>query len=93
MPKLIYLDNNATTQVHPEAIKCMLPYMHTWYGNCSSSHGFGKECKKRLNYARKTIAQLLKVRPDELIFCSGATEANNNCLRGVIAYIKVRKLL
>lgn len=93
MSKLIYLDNNATTIVHPEAIKCMIPYMNKWYGNCSSSHGFGKKCKKKLEEARKIIAKLLYVNPYELIFCSGATEANNNCLRGVYAYIKTNKIL
>lgn len=93
MPKLIYLDNNATTKVHPEAIKYMIPFMNKWYGNCSSSHGFGRRCKNYLNYARKTIANLLGVRPCELIFCSGATEANNNCIRGVYAYIVSSKKL
>lgn len=93
MSKLIYLDNNATTRVHPEAIKCMIPYMEKWYGNCSSSHGFGKKCKEYLNNSRYRLAKLLHVKPSELIFCSGATEANNNCLRGVYAYVKANKLL
>lgn len=93
MSKIIYLDNNATTKVHNEAIKYMIPYMNSLYANCSSSHGFGKKCKKSLDNARHRIAQLLKVQDNEIIFCSGATEANNNCIRGVHAYIKTKKIL
>jgi len=79
----IYMDNNATTRVHNIVIKNMIPYMNKYYGNCSSSHAFGKECHKHLDKARNKMAKLLHVKPCELIFCSGATEANNACLRGI----------
>ena len=87
---IIYMDNNATTRVHNSVIRYMIPFMNEIYGNCSSSHGFGKRCKRYLEHARKKIAKSLKVMPQEIIFCSGATEANNNCLRGVFAANKHR---
>lgn len=87
---MIYMDNNATTRVHDDVISYMIPFMNQIYGNCSSSHGFGKICKKYLECARKQIANAIHVTPSEIVFCSGATEANNNCLRGIFAINKKR---
>lgn len=83
--KVIYMDNNATTKVHKKVIKFMIPFMNQYYANPSSSHGFGKSCKYALEYARNGVANFIHVDSHEIVFCSGATEGNNNIIRGVFA--------
>lgn len=73
----IYLDNNATTSVAPEVIEKVIEELHAAPSNPSSVHFFGQQAKSRLNKARQTIAQCLKVKPTEIIFTSGGTESMN----------------
>ncbi len=80
--KRIYLDNNATTGVDPRILNSMLPELSAIPNNPSSVHYFGQEAKSRLNQARETIAAFLGVKPQEIIFTSGGTEAMNLLLRG-----------
>ena len=79
----IYLDYNATTPIDPRVAEAMLPYVHGLYGNPSSGHSFGLEARKGVDTARGQVADLLGCRPEDLIFTSGGTEANNHAIKGV----------
>lgn len=80
---MIYLDNAATTQVRREVIEAMLPFLDKRYGNASSLHSLGQDAKAALEKSRESIAKILKAEPNEIIFCSCATEANNLALKGL----------
>lgn len=84
MKQRIYLDNNATTQVDPRVIDEITKDLQTNLGNPSSIHSFGKEARNRLNKARQTIAEFLRVKPNEIIFTSGGTEGINMVIRGTL---------
>lgn len=79
----VYLDYTATTPVKEEVAKEMLKYLTESFGNPSSIHTFGLENRENLAKARDTIAGTLNVRPDEIFFTSGGTEADNWALRGI----------
>jgi len=79
---LIYLDNAASTAVHPEVVKEMLPYFDIQYGNPSSIHQFGRKTKNAIEKARKQVAALIGAEPDEITFTSGGTESNNTIFYG-----------
>ena len=81
--KKIYLDHNATTPVHPEVVKAMLPYFGERFGNPSSVHSFGQEARHALDEARGAVAAAIGARPDEIVFTSGGTEADNIAVTGV----------
>lgn len=80
--KKIYLDNNATTALDPRVIDAMQDVMTPLPFNSSSVHSFGQESRKLLTKSRDTIAHALHVKPQELIFTSGGTEALNLLIRG-----------
>jgi len=82
--KVIYTDNNATTQVAPEVLEEMLPYFHDIYGNPSSMHGFGGQVEQPLAEARKKVADLIGATPDEILFTSCGTESDNTAIRAAI---------
>jgi cysteine desulfurase len=82
---VIYLDNNATTQVDPEVLEAMLPYYHELYGNPSSMHSFGGQVGRRLREAREQVAALLGAAPEEIIFTSCGTESDNTAIRSALA--------
>ncbi|MCM8819605.1 MAG: cysteine desulfurase NifS [Candidatus Omnitrophica bacterium] len=81
--KKIYLDHNATTPTHPEVVKAMLPYYEEVFGNASSIHKFGQEAKKAIDEAREKVAEFISAKPEEIVFTSGGTEANNFAIKGV----------
>ena len=89
----IYLDHNATTPVLPEVVAAMLPYLHEHFGNPSSSHVYGWRARDAVEHARAQVAQLLGAAPDEIVFTSGGTEANNLAIRGVTELLPRRKHL
>ena len=77
----VYLDNAATTPMHPEVINEMTKMMKSQFGNPSSIHSFGREVKVAIEDARKRVARLLKVSPADIFFMSGGTESNNMAIR------------
>ncbi len=79
----IYLDHNATTPLLPEALEAMLPYLHTHFGNPSSSHPRGLIARAAVARAREQLAALVGCDADEVVFTSGGTEANNLAIRGI----------
>jgi cysteine desulfurase len=83
--KIVYLDNNATTQVAPEVLEAMLPYFHDFYGNPSSMHSFGGQVMKELREARERMAALLGASPDEIIFTSCGSESDNAAIRSALS--------
>jgi cysteine desulfurase len=82
--KVIYLDNNATTQVAPEVLEEMLPYFSEFYGNPSSMHTFGGMVEHKIAQARERLAGLLGAFPQEIIFTSCGTESDNTAIRAAI---------
>ncbi|MEO7213867.1 cysteine desulfurase family protein [Mucilaginibacter sp.] len=73
----IYLDNAATTQLDSEVFKAITPYLLEFYGNPSSHHEHGREVRNAIERARSSIADLLRASPNEIVFTSGGTEADN----------------
>ena len=90
MGRLIYLDNNATTQMAPEVLDAVTKAEPVVFGNASSMHSFGREAGKLVEDSRKNIAQLLDCDPSELIFTSGASEANNTVFMIAASIIQKR---
>lgn len=78
----LYFDHNATTPVLPEVLEAMLPFYTSAYGNPSSIHRFGQEARAALESARSQVAGLLNCRPNEVVFTSGGTEADNLAVFG-----------
>ena len=79
----IYLDYAATTPVDPRVVKAMLPYFSEKFGNTMSLHIFGQEAKQALEESREAVADLMKAKPEEIIFTGSATESNNLVLKGI----------
>ncbi len=83
--RMVYLDHNATTSVHPEVVEEMLPYFHARFGNPSSIHWAGQRAKTAIEEARGKVARLVNCDPSEVVFTSCATEANNTAIKGIAA--------
>ena len=79
----IYLDYNATTPVDPLAAQALEPWLRERFGNPSSAHLYGKEAKAAVETARADVAALIGGRPEDMVFCGSATEANNLAIFGV----------
>jgi len=86
--KRIYLDHNSTTPLHPEVLEAMLPYYKEAFGNPSTIYSFGQETRKATDEAREKVANLIGASPEEIIFTSGGTEADNLALKGVAAALE-----
>lgn len=77
MEKLIYLDNAATTQVHPEVLEAMLPFFTEDYGNPAAFYNFSQKAKKAVDEARENVANLIGAKPEEIYFTGGGSESDN----------------
>jgi cysteine desulfurase len=78
----VYLDHAATTPVRPEVLEAMLPFLQTAWGNPSSAHRMGRSAKAGLEQAKRETAEALGVEPNQVIFTSGGTEADNLAIIG-----------
>lgn len=88
--KNVYLDNNATTQVAPEVIEAMLPFLSDLWGNPSSMHTFGGQTARHIDKARAEVASLLGADPTEIVFTSCGTESDNAAIRGAVEAFETR---
>jgi cysteine desulfurase len=84
--EIIYLDNNATTQLDPAVIEEMLPFLTNYFGNPSSGYAFAAKARKVINLARERVATLLGCEPTEIIFTSGGTESNNAVINSALQF-------
>ncbi len=82
---MIYLDNNATTQIAPEVFDAMRPFLEASFGNPSSSHQAGRLARESVEKARESVAKLLGAKAGEIVFTSGGTESDNWAIRGALA--------
>lgn len=84
MKKILYYDNSATTAVHPEVISVITDVLTNTYGNPSSLHSVGQKANEVLTESRKTISKHIGCNPKEIIFTSGACEANSLAIKGFL---------
>ena len=91
--KTVYLDNASTTPMYPEVVDVMQKSMLEDYGNPSSTHQLGRKSKVILETARKKIAKHFLAEPGEIVFTSGATEANNYILKNSVEYLGVERII
>jgi cysteine desulfurase len=91
--EIIYLDNNATTQLDPAVIEEMLPFLTKYYGNPSSGYGFAATARKAINLARERLAALLGCEATEIIFTSGGTESNNAVINSALIDVRGKRVV
>ena len=88
---MIYLDNNATTQVAPEVLDAMMPFLTGSFGNPSSAHSFGRDVREAIDEARESVASLIGASdPTEIVFTSCGTESDNWAILGAVHQHKNR---
>src|SRR5881397_3729994 len=81
--RTVYLDNAATTPVRPEVLEAMLPYLgKEAFGNPSSAHRFGRAARAGVEEAKRAIAEAVGAEPNQVVFTSGGTEADNLAIIG-----------
>ena len=86
--KSVYLDHGATTPMREEVLEAMLPFLKDKFGNPSSLHSFGRESRKYIDDAREKVATAIGAHPEEIIFTSGGTEADNIAIQGTAKRLK-----
>src|SRR6185436_1298144 len=82
----IYLDHAATTPIDKRVAEAMRDFELEYFGNPSSQHREGQQARAKIDFARAEVAKFLNAKPQEIIFTSGATEANNLAIHGVITH-------
>ena len=83
LPMQIYLDHNSTTPVDPRVVEAMVPFLGSAFGNPSSAHLFGSTASLAIEGARQQVAELVGAEPDDVTFCSSATESINTVISSV----------
>ncbi len=81
--RIVYMDHAATTPVDPRVLEAMLPYFSEKFGNASSIYSLGREARQAIEEARRTVAEILHAKPEEIIFTSCGSESDNLAIRGV----------
>lgn len=89
----VYLDNAATTPLHPDVLEAMMPFMKESFGNPSAVHSFGRETRAAIERARKTIAETLRASTGEVFFTSCGTESNNTALKNSVEHLGVQRII
>jgi len=89
----VYLDNAATTAIHPKVIEEITQSMNAVFGNPSSTHQFGRKAKSLVENARKSIAKHLNVSANEIIFTAGGSEADNLILRNAVVNLGIERII
>ena len=89
----VYLDNAATTPIANEVIKEIEPYLHTYFGNPSSTHSFGRKTKNAIEINRRKIANFINADTNEIVFTSGGTEADNMAMRCAVVDLGVKRII
>ena len=84
---MIYLDNAATTRISPKVLKAMIPYLTEEYGNAGALYGLGRRAAEAIATSRLQVADLIDAEPEQIIFTSGGTEANNLAILGCRDYL------
>lgn len=84
----IYLDSNATTPIAPEVQQVIVDALESSWGNVSSNSLYGRQAKECVENARRQVALMINAKPDEVVFTSGGTEANNMILNTFTSYCK-----
>lgn len=88
---MIYLDNASTTAISEEVLEAMMPYLTWKHGNAGSLHSMGREAHDAIQHAREQVARFINAFPDQIIFTSGGTEANNMVVHDAMFYYGHRK--
>jgi cysteine desulfurase len=88
---LIYLDHNATTPVLPEVVEAMMPWLTVNWGNPSSIHAPGRAAHLAVEEARNKVARLVGACPEQVVFTSGATEANNSAIHSALIHAPTKR--
>jgi cysteine desulfurase len=89
--QVIYLDNNATTELDPAVVEEMLPFLTQYYGNPSSGYTFGRQVRRAIELARERVAALLGCEPGEIVFTSCGTESNNAAVNSALQLSPTRR--
>lgn len=87
---MIYLDNAATTPIHEEVLDAMKPYLTNQYGNPGAIYKLGRDAKKAIDDARESVASAIGCQPEQVIFTSGGSEANNLAIKGASGALRRR---
>src|SRR5215813_11709076 len=89
----IYFDNAATTALDPQVLEAMMPYLTERFGNPSSIYSYGRESRLAIEYARKTVANILHAHPAEIFFTSGGTESTNTAITASVRDLDCRHII
>lgn len=85
---MIYLDNASTTRIDPNVLDAMMPYLSYEYGNPGTIYGLGRRAKEAVENARAQVAKFIGAKPEQIIFTSGGTEANNMVFSSLLSFFE-----
>lgn len=90
---MIYLDSASTTQIDPDVLDSMMPYLKDEYGNPGTPYGLGRRAREAVENARAQVAKMIGADPEQIVFTSGGTEANNLVFAGLDSFMRKRMLI